>query len=79
MNITLYKQKTLPSTVQFTNVPSNFDLSSLKYSIYPESLTVSSPDDSLDSQEKLEIGTIDLSQLTTRWQKLTPDSFTRRI
>ena len=72
VNITLYKQKTLPLTVQFTNVPSNFDLSSLKYSIYPESLTVSSPDDSLDSQEKFEIGTIDLSQLTTKYlQKLT--------
>lgn len=72
VNVTLYKQKTLPLTVQFTNVPSNFDLSSLKYSIYPESLTVSSPDDSLDSQEKFEIGTIDLSQLTTKYlQKLT--------
>ncbi len=72
VNITLYKQKTLPLTVQFTNVPSNFDLSSLKYSIYPESLTVSSPDDSLDSQEKFEVGTIDLSQLTTKYlQKLT--------
>ena len=72
VNITLYKQKTLPLTVQFTNVPSNFDIDSLKYSIYPESLTVSSPDDSLDSQEKFEIGTIDLSQLTTKYlQKLT--------
>ena len=72
VNITLYKQKTLPLTVQFTNVPSNFDIYSLKYSIYPESLTVSSPDDSLDSQEKFEIGTIDLSQLTTKYlQKLT--------
>ena len=49
VKVTLYKQKTLPLTVQFTNVPSNFDLSSLKYSIYPETLTVSSPDDSLDS------------------------------
>ena len=68
----MYKQKTLPLTVQFTNVPSNFDLSSLKYSIYPETLTVSSPDDSLDSQEKFEVGTIDLSQLTTKYlQKLT--------
>ncbi len=72
VNITLYKQKTLPLTVQFTNVPSNFDLSSLKCSIYPESLTVSSPDDSLDSQEKFEVGTIDLNQLTTKYlQKLT--------
>ena len=72
VNITLYKQKTLPLTVQFTNVPSNFDIDSLKYSIYPESLTVSSPDDSLDSQEKFEIRTIDLSQLTTKYlQKLT--------
>ena len=67
VKVTLYKQKTLPLTVQFTNVPSNFDLDSLKYSIYPETLTVSSPDDSIDSQDKFEIGTIDLSQLTTKY------------
>lgn len=72
VNATLFKQKTLPLTVQFTNVPDNFDLKSLKYSIYPEVLTVSSPDDSIDAQEKFEIGTIDLSQLTTKYlQKLT--------
>lgn len=72
VNVSLYKQKTLPLTVQFTNVPSNFDLSSLKYSIYPETLTISSPDDSVDMQDKFEVGTIDLSQLTTKYlQKLT--------
>ncbi len=72
VNVSLYKQKTLPLTVQFTNVPSNFDLSSLKYSIYPETLTISSPDDSVDLQDKFEVGTIDLSQLTTKYlQKLT--------
>ncbi len=81
VNVSLFKQKTLPLTVQFTNVPSNFDLSSLKYSIYPETLTISSPDDSVDAQEKFEVGTIDLSELTTKYlQKLTlpialPDGF----
>jgi hypothetical protein len=67
VDVTLFKQKTLPLTVQFTNVPANFDLSSLKYSIYPETLTISSPDDSLDAQEKFEVGIIDLSQLTTKF------------
>ena len=66
VDVILFKQKTLPLTVQFTNVPANFDLSSLKYSIYPEELTISSPDDSLDAQEKFEVGIIDLSQLTTK-------------
>lgn len=72
VNITLFKQKTLPLTVQFTNVPDNFSLKSLKYNIYPETLTVSSPDDSLDAQDKFVVGTIDLSELTTKYlQKLT--------
>lgn len=72
VDITVLKQKTLPLTVQFTNVPPNFDLSSLKYSIYPESLTISSPDDSIDAVEKFEVGIVDLSQLTTKYlQKLT--------
>ncbi|MBE6879327.1 MAG: hypothetical protein E7490_00645 [Ruminococcaceae bacterium] len=72
VDVTLFKQKTLPLTVQFTNVPANFDLSSLKYSIYPETLTISSPDDSVDAQEKFEVGIIDLSQLTTKYlQKVT--------
>ncbi len=72
VNVSLYTQKTLPLTVQFTNVSSYFDLSSLKYSIYPEELTISSPDKSLSSQETFEVGTIDLSQLTTRYlQRLT--------
>ncbi|MBQ8931232.1 MAG: hypothetical protein IJ045_02205 [Ruminiclostridium sp.] len=72
VDVILFKQKTLPLTVQFTNVPANFDLSSLKYSIYPEELTISSPDDSLDAQEKFEVGIIDLSQLTTKFlQKIS--------
>ena len=72
IDITLFKQKTLPLTVQFTNVPANFNLGSLKYSIYPETLTISSPDDSVDAQEKFEVGIIDLSQLTTKYlQKVT--------
>ena len=72
VDITVLKQKTLPLTVQFTNVPPNFDLSSLKYSIYPESLTISSPDDSIDGLEKFEVGIVDLSQLTTKYlQKLS--------
>ncbi|MCH5325068.1 MAG: hypothetical protein J1E39_07605 [Eubacterium sp.] len=67
VNVSLHTQKTLPLTVQFTNVPEYFDLSSLKYSIYPEELTISSPDASIDLQETFEVGVIDLSTLTTRY------------
>ncbi len=72
VNVSLLTQKTLPLTVKFSNVPNYFDLSSLKYTIYPEELTISSPDKSIDMQESFEVGTIDLSQLTTRYlQRLT--------
>ncbi len=72
VTVTMYNQKTLPLTVRFTNVPNNFDIDSLKYSIYPEELTISSPDDSIESQESFEVGTIDLSELTPRYlQQIT--------
>lgn len=72
VSVILYKQKTLPLSIQFTNVPANFDLSSLKYSIYPSEITIASPDASIDDMDKFDVGAIDLSQLTTKYlQKLT--------
>ncbi len=67
VSITTVYIKTLPLTINFTNVPDNFNLESLKYTIYPENLTISSPDSSIEAQDNFEVGTIDLSQLTTKY------------
>ncbi len=64
VNIPVFKQKTLPIRFEFTNVPSNFDIDSLKYIIRPSSITVAAPDNSIDHLSELVIETIDLSELT---------------
>ncbi len=61
--IPIYKQKELPLTFTFTNVPSYFDTDSLKYEIQPSTITVAAPDDSIDHLSVLEIGTIDISDI----------------
>lgn len=61
--IPIYKTKELPLTFKLTNVPSNFNESSLTYKIMPETLTIASPDDSIDNLSVLDIGVIDLTDL----------------
>ena len=61
--IPIYKQKVLPLTFSYANVPSNFDINSLKYRIQPSFLTVAAPDSSIDFISELDIGTIDLSDI----------------
>lgn len=61
--IPVYKQKVLPLTFSYANVPSNFDIDSLKYRIQPSTLTVAAPDGSIDFISELDIGTIDLSDI----------------
>ena len=70
VNIPIYKKKELPLKFSITNYPTNFDKNSLKYSIFPESITVAAPDDSIDNLSELEIAGIDitdikLNQITT--------------
>lgn len=64
VNIPIYKQKELSLKFSIINYPSNFDISSLKYDIQPQTLTVASPDESIDNISELDIGTIDLSDIT---------------
>lgn len=61
--IPIYKTKELPLTFKLTNVPPNFNESSLTYKIMPETLTIASPDDSIDNLSVLDIGVIDLTDL----------------
>lgn len=63
VTIPIFKQKELPLTFEFTNVPTNFDINSLKYEIRPRSITVAAPDDSIDNRNELVIATIDLSDI----------------
>ncbi len=64
VNIPIYKQKELPLKFELTNVPQNFDLDSLNYKINPEKITIASPDDTIDNISELDIGNIDLSDIT---------------
>ena len=64
VNIPIYKQKELPLKFSIINYPNNFDISSLKYEIQPKTLTVAAPDETINNISELDIGTIDLSNIT---------------
>lgn len=72
VNISIYKQKDLPLKFTLINYPQNFDLDSLKYKIYPELITVASPDDTIDNLSELEIGSIDLSDISLNMPSIIP-------
>lgn len=71
VNIPIFKQKELPLKFTLTGLPSNFDADSLKYEIQPKTLTVAAPDVSIDNLSELDIGAIDISDITVN----TPNSF----
>lgn len=64
VNIPLFRQKELPLKFSLINYPQNFDVNSLKYKIVPEKITVAAPNDSIDNISELDIGNIDLSDIT---------------
>ena len=64
VSISIFKQKELPLKFSITNAPLNFDPSSLKYEIYPKTIKVASPDDSIDNISELDLGAINLSDIT---------------
>lgn len=65
VDIPIYKKKELPLKFRIVNYPSNFNIDSLKYKISPDKITVASPDGaSIDNLAELDIGAIDLSDMT---------------
>lgn len=66
VSVPVYKVKTLPLNVQFTNFPTNFDDSVLKYSMSLTELTIASPDSSIDNLDVIDIGEISLNSLTLK-------------
>ncbi len=79
VNIPIYKQKELPLKFTITNIPANFNKKSLKYTIYPESITVAAPDDSIDNLSELELDPIDITDIklnqTTSIPITLPDGY----
>ena len=66
VNIPVYKVKTLPVKVKFTNCPINFNIDELKYDMSINELTIASPDSSIDNLNAIDIGEISLSALTLK-------------
>lgn len=67
VTIPLYRVKTLPLNVSI-NYPSNFDGSSLKYTIYPKEITIAAPanDLSINNLDRIDVGEINLNEITAR-------------
>lgn len=67
VTIPIYRVKTLPLNVSF-NYPPNFDASSIKYSIFPQEITIAAPagDMSIENYERIDVGEIDLTDITSR-------------
>ncbi len=66
VNVPVYKVKTLPVKVKFTNCPINFNIDELKYDMSINELTIASPDSSIDNLNAIDIGEISLSALTLK-------------
>ncbi len=64
VNVPIFKQKELPLKFTLNGLPSNFDAESLQYEIWPKTLTIAAPDASIDNLSELNIGAIDISDIT---------------
>lgn len=71
VNIPIFKQKELPLKLTI-NYPAGFDAESLKYEIKPDKITVAAPDNTIDNQSVLDIGTINLSDITPNGNTYLP-------
>ncbi|MGN1339223.1 MAG: YbbR-like domain-containing protein [Oscillospiraceae bacterium] len=63
VTVPVYPKKELPLTFSFAGIPQNFDISSLKYTIQPDSIMVAAPDESIFNLSELNIGTINIADI----------------
>lgn len=59
----IYKTKTIPLKFEYSNMPSNFDVSLLKHSISNKEITIAAPTDSINSLGELNIGFVDFRKI----------------
>lgn len=64
VKLTIYKNKQIPLTIDFTNVPANFPVEELYYTISNPSIWVAGPTDQIDNLTGINVGYIDLKTLT---------------
>ncbi|MDE6725899.1 MAG: hypothetical protein K2J79_09870 [Ruminiclostridium sp.] len=67
VTIPLYRVRTLPLNVSIV-YPSNFDSSSLSYTVYPPEITIAAPADdlSINNLERIDVDEINLANITAR-------------
>ena len=63
LSVPIYKKKTGNLKVEFSGVPSNFDLSTINYSISDDPIAILSSDLEDQSEEDIVVGTIPLSEI----------------
>lgn len=67
VTIPVYRVKTLPLNVSII-YPQNFNTNSIKYSLYPQEITIAAPaeDISIENLERIDVGEIDLTSINSR-------------
>ncbi|MCL1832605.1 MAG: hypothetical protein FWG45_06840 [Oscillospiraceae bacterium] len=66
VTVPIFMHRTLPLGVEIINAPDNFDLNSLlsKMTFNPQRLPIAAPDSTIDSLDRMTLGTISLSGIT---------------
>lgn len=62
--VPIHKRVSLPITFEYTNVPDYFDTSNIKYSIYPDEITVEGEDYLLEKFSDIFVGYIDMTEIS---------------
>lgn len=62
VTLTVYQVRELPLVIDFINTPSNFDVSSLKYTLSQEYMTVQGPAKTVSTLTQLSVASFDLGQ-----------------
>lgn len=63
VTLPVLKKKTVPVTFDFVNVPTDFDLDTLKYVVSPEEIEIAGPADLVASYNELHLGYLDVRNI----------------
>ena len=63
ITIPVLKQKEVPITIDFLNVPSTFPIEELEYTLEPSVIEIAGPESAIDAFDKLEVGYVDLNEV----------------
>lgn len=63
ITVPVYKQKTVPLTFKYKNVPSTLDTSKLQYQLNPEQITVAGSPDAVENLSEINLGYIDIREV----------------